>query len=126
MSDDTWLDNNNRYLEASLHWLRLRLGRLLPPEPPQPAAPPAPSAAPGEAALTEPAAAAGPGRRFWSRRPGLADPLAAPVLLTTSSGTPAGADGLLAAAVAEREAAAGCDPAPALVLLAQRLDLSPF
>ncbi len=29
---DTWLENNNRYLEASLQWLRLRLQRLLPEE----------------------------------------------------------------------------------------------
>lgn len=31
MSADTWLDDNNRYLAASLQWLRLRLAMLLAP-----------------------------------------------------------------------------------------------
>ncbi len=33
---DAWLENNNRYLEASLQWLRLRFQRLIPDEQAQP------------------------------------------------------------------------------------------
>ena len=44
-AEAAWLDGNNAYLAASLHWLRLRLRRLAPPDPAtdakvEPAAPP--------------------------------------------------------------------------------------
>src|SRR5829696_5935093 len=34
MSPEHWLDHNNRYLSASLEWLRARLLRLVPGPPP--------------------------------------------------------------------------------------------
>jgi SpoVK/Ycf46/Vps4 family AAA+-type ATPase len=50
MTETDWLDGNNEYLAASLHWLRLRLRRLALPEPAQGAATQAPEPAQGAVA----------------------------------------------------------------------------
>lgn len=118
MSDDTWVDRNNRYLAASLEWLRLRLAALVPPEPAPPAAPaaaPVPAAAP---------AAASAGWRFWER--GAAAAVDAPKLLEHSAATPSEREQHLRDAAKARDDAAQADPPPALLLLAERLELTPF
>ena len=112
-----WQEQNNRYLAASLHWLRLRLVHLLPVVPPAPSMPSAP-------AESSAAAAAEPARKPWFGRGD-----SAPQLVTTASTSSAanqGADAALAAAAAARAEAAPTDPPPALCLLAERLGLSPF
>ncbi|OGB24076.1 MAG: hypothetical protein A3I66_11420 [Burkholderiales bacterium RIFCSPLOWO2_02_FULL_57_36] len=130
MTTDTWLDDNNRYLAASLQWLRLRLQRLLPPEAvaEAPLPPPTPVA---QAAATASAATAKPGRwNLWGGRTAAAPMIGlstvAPKLLQDASASQPTVDELLKAAAAERDAAARTDPPPALLLLAQRLDLSAF
>lgn len=92
----SWTDANNRYLAASLHWLRLRLQALA--ETPGPAQP-KPGAASALAGL-------------W-RSPA---PTALPTPLSRQ----------IAAAADEREQAARIDPPPALPALAARMGLSDF
>jgi len=108
-----WQEQNNRYLAASLQWLRLRLVRLLPVAAPAPSAP-----------VEPPTASPEPARRPWFGRGDSAPQL----LIAASSGTAAdqGADAGLAAAATAREEATPTDPPPALCLLAERLGLSPF
>ena len=125
MSD--WIERNNRYLAASLEWLRLRLARLE-PTPPISTVPPHPATAtPASAAATAPA-----GRRNWllfkassSADSGTASATQAPAVLLPASSADQGEPALAAAARA-REEAAGDDPPPALIVLAQRLGLSDF
>lgn len=118
MRDDPWLDHNNDYLAASLEWLRLRLAALAPPEaPPQPV----PASPPGEAPVP---AAPLPGWRFWER--GGAAPADGPKLLEHSTGKPLDPDQLLREATVARDNAAQSDPPPALLMLAERLELTPF
>jgi predicted nucleic acid-binding protein len=112
---DTWLENNNRYLEASLAWLRLRLERVRlqnAVEPPSSNSMPAPI-------VDEPA---NKQRRFakWKRRD-----IKQPVKLLTA-GTPPTIDELLDEAAVNRNAAAQSDPPPALQLLADSFGLSEF
>jgi hypothetical protein len=90
MRTDAWLERNNRYLAASLQWLRLRLQALIP-----------------EGAATAPST------------PGFDAPL-------LTDGPAASLEDQIKEAAAARELAAEMDPLPALVLLAQRLDLTPF
>ena len=116
MSDDTWVDQNNRYLAASLEWLRLRLAALAPPEP---APPPAQAAGPAAAAPV----AAPPGWRFWDRGAAAID---APKLLEHSAAAPSEREQELRDAAKARDDAGQADPPPALLLLAERLDLTPF
>lgn len=98
-----WTECNNRYLSASLQWLRLKLRKLLPPPAPAP--------------LSADAVAAS--RRRWFEIRDQAPPprpaIAGPTL----------DDEIESAARARAEAGAGVAP-PALVLLAQRLGLSDF
>jgi hypothetical protein len=84
MNAADWQENNNRYLAASLEWLRLRLRKLAPPD-------------------------------------AAANKSSAGVVLDTST-----IDAAPQRAAAERDAAAQSTPPPALVLLAQRLGLTPF
>jgi hypothetical protein len=92
MSGESWFDANNRYLAASLDWLRQRL--VLFAE--ETARSPAPDGiSPFERWLGKAAAKSPDGE-------------------------------MLRAATARRDEAARVDPPPALVLLAQRLELSPF
>ena len=106
---DPWLENNDRYLEASLQWLRLRLQRLAPDEP----------VAPTQA---EEDASAKKGR-FSRWRAHVPAPQPTIKLLTEGS---ASIEQLIEEARVEREKAAHVDPPPALVLLANRFALSSF
>ncbi len=111
-----WIEDNNRYLAASLHWLRLRLRQMAPP-------PTAVSPSPTAAATTAPSSH---GRGWFGRRTDSASERATTVpLLTHSPSTDAPADACLAAA-AERASAAQAEPAPALLMMADRLGLGPF
>src|SRR5262249_47735330 len=102
--DEPWLDANNRYLAASLRWLRLRLERLHPERKP---APPPPHAASHRSGWFF-----GRGSHEQSK-PLLALP-------------PQDINDAVLHAAEERTAAAAIDPPPALMLLAQRLGLTDF
>ncbi len=91
-----WLAANERYLAASLEWLRLRLQALAPAPPPM-------EAAPTKRGLR------------WPRRTSTLPALPAP-----------DAAARLAEATAARAAAAQAEPAPALVALARRFGLGAF
>jgi len=99
---ERWIEDNNDYLAASLHWLRLRLQRL---------------AAPAADAASAPRAPA-PGRPQWLGR---AAPPPAPALPA-----PQGLAERIAEAFEQRQRAARADAAPALPALAERLGLSAF
>ena len=114
---ETWLENNNRYLEASLAWLRLRLERV----PLQDAVEPPPSNT-APAPLVEEVANKQSRFARWKRQ---TQELRQPVKLLTA-GTPPTLDELLEEAAANREAAAQCDPPPALQILANSFGLSEF
>jgi len=114
---EPWLDNNNRYLEASLQWLRLRLQKFVPPEtqltsnPPQPRLP-----------VIAASNSSWKGFSRWMRAS--ATPVKGVRLLP--EGKPSSLDEQIADAAAKREAAAKMDPPPALLLLANRFGLSSF
>ncbi len=120
MSPDTWPADNNRYLAASLEWLRLRLKlqQLA-------AGSEAPPAAPGTQMTTLPQRAQSAPRRGWFGHD-------EPVTVVTASATTAPATAppapstALQEAAERRRAAAAIDPPPALLMLAQRLGLSAF
>lgn len=113
---ETWLENNNRYLEASLAWLRLRLERIRAQDSVEP---------PGNSA-PEPVVEESPGKqkRFakWKRQ---TQQVKEPVKLLTA-GAPPTLDQLIEEAETKREAAARCDPPPALQILADSFGLSEF
>ena len=115
-----WTEDNSRYLAASLHWLRLRLRQM---------APTAPGDPPAEAVMSEaPRASSVQGRSWFARKTGLATTSTASVPLLShlpSDDAPALAD-LIDAAAVDRASAAQADPAPALLLMAERLGLSTF
>jgi hypothetical protein len=109
MNNVTWQEANNRYLAASLHWLRLVLGAWVPRETPAPAA-------------AAPVADKAPG--FLDRLRGASrasEGTVAPAILPAPS-----ADNPLEQAAAAREEAARMDPPPALVILAGSFGLSSF
>ena len=116
---ESWLANNNAYLAAALPWLRLRLGQL------------AQNGVGDASARTLPAqSTAGSGtspswaRRFFGRQDVRAAELVqAPLALVP--GPTAQAEQVHRAAE-KMEQAAGVQPPPALVLLAQRLGLTRF
>ncbi|BAV96963.1 ATP-binding protein [Lysobacter enzymogenes] len=99
---ERWIEDNNDYLAASLHWLRLRLQQLAAP--------------PTDAASAQRAPA--PGRPQWLGRaaPPPAPALPAPQALAER----------IADAHEQRQRAAHADSPPALPALAERLGLSPF
>ena len=115
-----WTEDNNRYLAASLHWLRLRLRQM----------------APTAAAVSDPAAAiseATPassvqGRSWFGRKTDTvtAGTLSAPLLSYAPTDDAAELSSRCNAAAADRASAAQADPAPALLLMAERLGLGPF
>ena len=119
MNTDQWQDQNNRYLAASLEWLRLRL-LTRGPEPE--------ILVTGPGAVSPPVIPPEPAPNRLSRWLGGAAspaPSAEPRLL--SSGAPLSLEERIRAAAADRETiAAAMDPPPALLLLAERLALSPF
>jgi hypothetical protein len=118
---EKWMDDNNRYLAASLRWARLRLERLAPEEPP---AVVSPTPVPAPPPVSPPPVARQ--RRRWGR--GSQPPVAAlpAALLPAPAQKGPAAEEQIRQAAAERESAADVDPAPALVLLAQRFGLSAF
>jgi hypothetical protein len=175
-----WSDTNNRYLAASLQWLRLKLKRLAPaasePSPGgassasfNPASTPSPASTSAPLAVV-PANTPAP-RRTWFGRgddrnaggrgnardagnagdsagtdntgavtttrsevtliasaTGISAPpqVEVPTGSRTELATPGTPDEQIARAADARAAAAQADPPPALLTLAQRLDLSPF
>ncbi|HJV68751.1 ATP-binding protein [Ideonella sp.] len=123
MGPDTWLDDNNRYLAASLQWLRLKLRRLADSGAGAPPAPPAPLVA----AAPVPEAAAGK-RAWFAFGQATVAPAASPVNAAAGTSLPAIAPPpqALDEAAARRADAARCEPPPALLTLAQRLGLSDF
>ena len=147
MSPD-WQDHNNDYLAAALTWLRLVLTRhrsLVDEAPPA-----APGPAGAEPLLEAPAqerAQERARRRWWSRRAAPGEPSPAPAQASPPAtgagsgphaGSGAGArraierysqvitEEEVAAARSAMDAAAGGDPRPALVELADRLGLTTF
>jgi len=118
---EAWLEANDKYLTAALAWLRARLSALAAPASP-PAARPAPMPPPVPSDPVSETA-----RSFWDR-------------LVTGPPTALGTPVLPPAPAEEREAtpptgdapstpppvATGTTDAPALILLAHRLGLSPF
>jgi AAA+ superfamily predicted ATPase len=121
MSTESWQADNNRYLAASLQWLRLRLQRLLPEEPRAAASNVAPPHSPGSAPGTSVDEERGLIQRsFASGLP------ATERLVLSSEPQWSSSDDNIQQAAAERKAAAETDPPPALVLLAQQFGLSAF
>ncbi len=116
MTMESWQEDNNRYLAASLRWLRLRLQRLAPQEPQADAD----SAQSGETGAAKP-----PSPGWRSRWFGTGSHESNERKLLTAA-RPTALDDSLREAARVREAAAQVDPPPALVVLAQRLGLSPF
>lgn len=111
MGNETWVDANNRYLEASLLWLRLRLRKLLPPEPvaaPPPPAPPEPTT-------------------FWNNlfgkqaREGTKESLLLP-----APGQSVNDEDIRKATEERMNAVISSNPPPALVALTERFGLSDF
>ena len=115
---DQWQKNNDTYLEAALSWLRLRLE--------QKAGPLAPAASTLPPVSTPP-----PARRFFERRPSVpASPLSTiPVPKTVTDADVTKAANAMKAAETPQvpQGAQGVAlPPPALVMLSQLLNLSPF
>jgi len=117
VTTETWFDDNNHYLSASLRWIRLRLLQRVKDEPAvatEDSAPAAPETTP---------AANHPGifQRLFGEKPTAA--AGAPKLLENK---PLPLAERLAQAERERETLAKADPAPALILLARQWGLSDF
>jgi hypothetical protein len=111
-----WLEGNSRYLAAALAWLRASMEQVAAQQGVPAAAVPMPAYAPKE----EPRAA---WKSFLGRSSDA--PVRNPNLLLPSSRLPQ-ADQQVAQAAEALEAASELDPPPALLILAQRLGLSPF
>jgi len=117
MSAETWEDGNNRYLAASLQWLRLRLQRQAPEE-----------SFASVSKDSRPLTLAPSDRTGASRSSTCLAGLSAVTheVALLREREQSALDDQIRQAEAEREAAADMDPPPALVLLAQRLGLSAF
>src|SRR5262249_44053667 len=113
---------NNRYLAASLEWLRLRLEKLAPVPAPGAEVESAPAFEP-----VKPALAPEPGVfQRWLHRgehEGEAEVKHVPLL---PEAKPPSLDDQIASAAGKRKAAADIDPPPALAMLAQRFGMSDF
>ena len=114
MSSKGWLEGNNRYLGASLNWLRLRLQRLASQEV---------VSLPAEKSEEESTADNSPG--FFGRLFGASEESVAEVPLLPEK-EPQSPDEELTQALSSREAAASIEPPPALVEMVKRMDLSAF
>ena len=118
MNTESWEEDNNRYLAASLQWLRLRLQRQAPDEASLAVSdtfPPPNSPGPSSDKTL------GPIRSWLAGGPPTTK--AAPV---TVEGKQVPLDDQIKEAEAVRNTAANVDPPPALIFLAQRLGLSAF
>jgi len=113
---DVWQENNNRYLELSLHWLRLRLQRLIP----EARVESTNEASPPEATVARDAA---PASRFSHWRKSQTREKAIPLL---TGGRPPSLDEQIETAAAQRAEVAQMDPPPALMMLSERFGLSEF
>jgi ATPase family associated with various cellular activities (AAA) len=111
---ENWLENNNRYLEASLQWLRLSLQKLLPEQATQPALNRATVAA--ESATK---------KGLFTRWRDQSSTNGSTTKLLTEA-TLASREELVREAATLREECAKIDPPAALVLLANRFGLSSF
>ncbi len=129
----TWTDDNNRYLAASLKWLRLRLQQMAAStaSAQQSATPVAAPAPPGAASSQARAA----GRSWFAGKPSDSAPTSSGAPQTSARGAPPSAPAAPSStatnnevddAAREREAAASTEPLPALLLLAKRFGLTPF
>ena len=118
MNANTWQEDNNRYLAASLQWLRLRLQSLMPEEEVIASPVAAPASRPANVSSSKP-----PG---WLSRWRTGNPPASKELPLLPAGKGPSLDDQIKQAAAEREAAAKMDPPPALLLLQERLGLSSF
>lgn len=121
MNAETWQADNNRYLAASVSWLRLQLEQLAEPAA---LAPAAGSVVESTTTAAQPTLL----KRLFRAQPttdvngGSARPT--PLLLEDYSRRP---ESSVAQAQAERESiAAQMDPPPALIILSQQLGLTPF
>ena len=131
MSADTWIEDNHRYLAASLNWLRLRLQQMAPANAPQATAAPPPAPA---AVVVVPSPPPAPAQRSWFAQKtaaplptSLSAPAAAPATIAMPQQlTPPSAFDALARAAGERDAATQVDPPPALVMLERGFRLSAF
>jgi hypothetical protein len=133
MSDASWHERNNAYLEAELELLRLRLLRLEHAE-----APARETAAPVEVVTVAPPApvppsAPAPARRRFRKEPPAVPPPAAPMPARAPAAVAqprmdasAPSDDELANAIERRDAAAAMEGGPALDMLSRQLGLSPF
>ena len=131
MSADTWIEDNHRYLAASLNWLRLRLQQMAPANAPQATAAPPPAPA---AVVVVPSPPPAPAQRSWFAQKtaaplptSLSAPAAAPATIAMPQQlTPPSEFDALARAAGERDAATQVDPPPALVMLERGFRLSAF
>jgi hypothetical protein len=117
---ERWTEDNNRYLAASLHWLRLRLRQMAH------ALPGASTPAPTNAAATS--TASPQARRWFGNRTDTA-PAVSPPPPDPTHASAADARTLaesIDAAAADRASAAQAEPAPALLLMAERMGLARF
>ena len=129
MNADEWLEGNNRYLAASLQWLRSRLQAIVRDEAPAPATP---STTPSQSTTATPQPASAPS----PKAPSLLDRMRGIAPRATPAGAAAPSTGTAVSAVVRRPEgdqpavarhdAAQTDPPPALVVLARNLGLSDF
>ncbi len=116
----SWTDDNNRYLAASLKWLRLRLAQLASPSASASAPPPSTAVA----VISAPSPSSG--RGWFSAKSGASAPAPESPAGARATITPPPQTDSIQSALDEREAAARSDPVPALLLLAQRFGLTAF
>jgi ATP-dependent 26S proteasome regulatory subunit len=114
---EAWLEQNNRYLEASLEWLRLRIEKLVS----QQAGPLSLPVSPLDTDLPSQ-----PAQGRLSKWRGTTTTTTEKKVRLLPEGNPPSIDERIASAAAAREAAGNMEPPPALVLLANGCGLSPF
>jgi hypothetical protein len=123
MTADAWVEANNRYLVASIAWLKLRLRYLL-----AGGAPVSLAVVPAAAVVTPKTPSSGFVSRVLGRgsQSAKAAPAAPPIPDAASAPRASVTAEDVRAALAARDEAARMDPPPALLLLAERFELSAF